>query len=53
MHENNKRFGQSDRNLAHQAAELAVVGEVLSTLGDTISTISTVTCIRSRTSATK
>ncbi|WP_238602223.1 hypothetical protein [Lysinibacillus parviboronicapiens] len=42
LHENNKRFGQSDRNLTLQAAELAVVGEVLSTLGDTISTISTV-----------
>lgn len=42
MNENKKRFGQDDRNLAIQAAELAVVGEVLSTLGDTISTISAI-----------
>ncbi|MGE7985550.1 translation initiation factor 2 [Lysinibacillus fusiformis] len=42
MNENKKRFGQGDRNLALQAAELAVVGEVLSTLGDTISTFSAI-----------
>ncbi|MEK5429691.1 hypothetical protein MKY88_02400 [Lysinibacillus sp. FSL R7-0073] len=42
MNENKKRSGQGDRNLALQAAELAVVGEVLSTLGDTISTFSAI-----------
>ncbi|MEK4760621.1 translation initiation factor 2 [Viridibacillus sp. FSL E2-0187] len=43
MNANNKGLGQGQDNsdqLALQAAELAVLGEIVSTLGDTISTIS-------------
>lgn len=43
MNKNNKRLSQGDQNeLALQAAELAVVGEVFSILGDTISAISAI-----------
>lgn len=43
MKENNKKLGQGDQNqLALQAAELAVVGEIFSILGDTISAISAI-----------
>lgn len=43
MNANNKGLGQGQDNsdqLSLQAAELAVLGEIVSTLGDTISTIS-------------
>ncbi|MFJ7736677.1 hypothetical protein ACIQ2D_10060 [Lysinibacillus sp. NPDC097287] len=43
MNKNNKRVGQGDQNeLSIQAAELAVVGEVFSIIGDTISAISAI-----------
>lgn len=43
MNKNNKRLGQADQNeLSLQAAELAVVGEVFSIIGDTISAISAI-----------
>lgn len=43
LNANNKGLGQGQDNsdqLSLQAAELAVLGEIVSTLGDTISTIS-------------
>lgn len=43
MNENNKKLSQEDQNqLALQAAELAVVGEVFSIIGDTLSAISAI-----------